>query len=240
MQATFAHFARELCGPGLNIVKKLQLTNGQTVDADAAHPFDITTTVSPVPGSWQNPTNGAGSATLTTDAGGTANFKWEPPNNEVSATSVTEAPVAGWTFNGARCTRNTLDGNLPTVIYNQIGANAAGASAPAAFAIPGGIAENHSVSCEIYNRELRTSTIAVDKVTIPSGRPESFNFSLLKGAATVGTLNGIADTTPAQSFAPVLPGTYSVVEAAAPNYAATSACATTWERPASRPSPLPA
>ncbi len=225
LQKTFAHFVRELCGPGLNAVKKLQLANGSTVTADGSKPFSYTATVTPTPSSWQSPApNSGAAATLTTGSNGAANFKWEPnPASATSQVAVNEAAASGWVPNGQKCTLNKLDGTLPTVIQDNVGANAAGASKPAVFSITGGIGPDHSVSCEVFNRQLRTSTIAVEKITVPASRPEAFTFRLMQGTATLATASGITDASPAHTFAPVQPGSYSVTEDAAANYSATGA-----------------
>ncbi len=44
--------------------------------------------------------------------------------------------------------------------------------------VPGGIGPEASVNCSLYNRPIVPSTITVDKVTDPAGRPEGFDFTL--------------------------------------------------------------
>jgi uncharacterized repeat protein (TIGR01451 family) len=242
LKTSFAHFARELCGPGVNVVKHLQPSNGgPAVIANGQNPFSYTATVNPTPASWQNPTPNTGAAaTLVTGANGAANFKWEPnPATANSGVTMSEAAVTGWVPNGQTCWLNKLDGSPLVNVLDNVGTNTSGASKPAQFSIPGGIDPDYNVNCDVYNRQLRTSTVSVQKATSPAGRPETFSFHLKQNGNDVATATGLADTTPAKSFGSFLPGTYTVTEDAANNFSATGAtCDNTNTQTAENASPV--
>ncbi len=62
------------------------------------------------------------------------------------------------------------------------------------------------MNCEVVNRQVRSATIGVDKVTSPSGRPEAFSFALKQGATTVGSIASLTDASPADDLPAGRPG----------------------------------
>jgi len=75
----------------------------------------------------------------------------------------------------------------------------------------------------VYNRQLRTSSIQVTKQTLPAGLPNEFDFTLSQGQSTVGTLQDISHGETG-TFNPVMPGTYTVTEAADPAFTTSATC----------------
>ena len=69
------------------------------------------------------------------------------------------------------------------------------------------------------------ATISVDKVTLPSGATQGFDFSLQRtsDSGTVGTIAGLHDADAPAAFAPVVGGSYKVVENVPAGWALTSA-----------------
>ena len=224
LETTVAKFVRELCGPSLNLTKKLQHADGTTTTATDADAATFTATVSPAASQWTSPAQAPGAtATLTTDDG-VANFVWEPSTpSSTSNVHLTEAARPGWTYNGLKCWRTDLDGNPAQLVVDAVGANAPGASKPAAVDLPP-IGPYQAMNCEVYNREIRTATVSVDKVTTPAARPEAFSFSLAPGGgAALHTIPSLTDTGAPVAFPAVAPGTYDVTEAAHPLFTQTGA-----------------
>lgn len=74
-----------------------------------------------------------------------------------------------------------------------------------------------AVNCEVYNRQLRTSTIQVAKTTSPAGLAGDFTFDLTTGGNNVGTPTGVSHGETA-SLGSVGAGTYTVAETPAPGF----------------------
>ena len=221
LQAIVKAFVRELCAPSLNVTKFLQKADGTTVQAGAGDPWTFHAALGSSPTSWQSPAGASGSsATQATDGSGGASFKWKMASNSVSV-DLSEDAKPGWVYNGALCTRNKLDGNDPTVIFNSVGTNAPNASKDQAELQDLTVGLNEAVNCDVYNRQIRTATIQVAKQTVPAGLPNTFDFTLKDGQTTVDTETGVAHGGTA-TFTPVVPGTYSVTEAADAGFTQTS------------------
>ncbi len=218
LKTTIARFVRELCGPSLNVVKKLQLANGTTVDATDANPFTFTASMNPIPSAWTSPAQAPGQSAALTTSDGVANFAWDPAT-PTSDTVITlgEQSKAGWTYNGITCWRNNLDGTPAQLVLNDVGQNAVGASKTPSVLLPA-VGAYQAMNCEVFNRQIRTGSVSVDKVTVPGGRPESFSFTLQQSGSPVGTIPAMTDATAATAFGAVAPGTYDVVEADAAHF----------------------
>jgi uncharacterized repeat protein (TIGR01451 family) len=215
-------FVRNLCAPSVNVTKHLQNANGTTTEATAGDPWSFSATVTPTPTAWQTPVgaSGATAAQLTNGTGG-ASFKWSMLANSATV-DLAEQVKPGWVYNGARCERNLLDGSPPTVIFDTVGANAPDASGDQADLQDIEVGLNEAVNCDVYNRQIRTSTIQVTKQTVPAGLADEFSFELSAGGSPVETLNGVSHGETA-TFAAVAPGTYTVTEAAKANFTQTLA-----------------
>ncbi|WP_421119358.1 hypothetical protein ACE2AJ_18670 [Aquihabitans daechungensis] len=222
LQAIVKSFVRELCAPSLNVTKFLQKADGTTAQAGAGDPWTFNASVTPTPNSWQSPVGASGAtASQATDGSGGVSFKWKMSDNSATV-DLSENPKAGWVYNGALCTRNKLDGNDPEVIFDTVGANS-----PAAFEDQAELQDlivglNEAVNCDVYNRQVRTSTIQVAKQTVPAGLSNTFDFTLSQGPTTIESKTGVAHGGTA-TFAPVAPGTYAVTEAANSGFTQTSA-----------------
>lgn len=213
LQAIINAFVRDLCAPSVNVTKFLQKADGTTVQAGAGDPWTFGLDVTPTPTSWQTPVGATGSsASQATDASGGVSFKWKMDANSATV-DLSETPKPGWVYNGALCTRNLLDGSDPTVIFDSVGANSPSASKDASELNDLHVGLNEAVNCDVYNRQIRTSTIQVAKQTVPAGLPDTFDFELHHGQATVDTVGGIAHGGTG-TFDPVPPGTYAVTEVA--------------------------
>ncbi len=224
LKTTVARFVRELCGPSLNVVKQLQLANGQTVAAGAADVFSFDVSLAPTPLAWTAPSPHAGATATLATTDGVANFAWDPATPSGSTTiTLGEQAKAGWVYNGQRCWLNNLDGTPAQLVVNDVGANVIGASKPATGHVLPAVGPYQAMNCEVFNRQVRTATVSVDKVTVPGGRPEAFSFSLRKNGDTVASVPGMTDATSATSFGPVAPGTYDVVEADTAHFTKTAA-----------------
>lgn len=222
LQAVVAAFVRDLCAPSLNVTKYLQKADGTTSVAGASNPWTFTAAVSPTPSDWRSPDAATGaSATLTTGASGGVSFNWATDAN-TSTVNLSEQAQPGWVYNGAKCTRNLLDGSTPQVIFDSVGQNAAGAQKSPTELDGIQVGLQQAVNCAVYNRQVRTSTIQVTKQTLPAGLPTDFDFTLTSGQATVGTIDDLSHGETG-TFAPVVPGTYTVAEVADANYTQTSA-----------------
>ena len=224
LKTTVARFVRELCGPSLNLVKKLQLADGSTVNAGAADPFTFSAVLNPAASSWQSPAQPASATATLTTTNGTANFAFEPAT-PLDATTVTldEAAKTGWVENGIKCWINNLDGTPATVVLDDVGANVAGASKQSTPRTLPPVGAYQAMNCEVYNRQVRSASIGVDKVTAPSGLPDAFAFALKQGATTVGSIASLTDAGAAAVFPPVAPGTYDVVEAPSTHFTQSAA-----------------
>jgi uncharacterized repeat protein (TIGR01451 family) len=222
LQAIVKAFVRELCAPSLNVTKSLQKADGTTVQAGAGDPWSFSASVTPTPDSWQSPVGASGAtASQATDASGGASFKWKMGANSATV-DLSETPKAGWVYNGALCTRNKLDGNDPTVIFDSVGSNAPTASKDQAELQDLVVGINEAVNCDVYNRQIRGSTIQVAKQTLPAGLADTFDFTLSQGQTALQTKTGIAHGGTG-TFSPVPPGTYQVAEAAKSGFTQTSA-----------------
>ena len=238
LRTAVSRFVRELCGPSLNVTKKLQHANGSTTTATDADAATFTATLAPGAAEWRSPAQAPGTtATLSTDDG-VANFVWEPATAS-SSTTVTLAEQArpGWTFNGLRCWRTDLDGSPAQLVVDQVGANAPGASASSPVALPP-IGPYQAMNCEVFNRQIRTASISVDKVTAPAGRPEAFSFTLAQGGNPLHTIPSLADASAPVAFPPVAPGTYAVTEAAHPLFTAAGAACDDLGTPGNEQAPV--
>jgi uncharacterized repeat protein (TIGR01451 family) len=224
LETTVARFVRELCGPSLNVVKKLQMADGSTVDAGATDSFTFSATLDPPASAWHNPAQPAGANATLTTTDGTANFAFDP-STPLAASTITldEAAKAGWVENGIKCWINNLDGTPATVVLDDVGANVVGASKPSTPRVLPAVGAYQAMNCEVYNRQVRPASIGVDKVTSPSGLPDAFAFSLEQGATTVGSIASLTHADAAAVFPPVAPGTYDVVEAPSAHFSQTAA-----------------
>jgi uncharacterized repeat protein (TIGR01451 family) len=225
LKTVVSRFVRDLCGPSLNIVKMLQPANGSpAVKATGADAFSFTTTLTPPASSWRAPVQGPGATASLTTTDGVANFTFEPQTPDASTIiTLAETPKAGWAFNGTKCSINNLDGTPPVEVQNNVGPNVAGTPSPANPAQLPALGPYQAMNCEVYNREVKAASVSVDKVTLPTSRPETFSFALKHGATTVGTIPALADASPAATFGPVAPGTYDVVEGASSTFDQTAA-----------------
>ncbi len=222
LQAIVRAFVRELCAPSLNVTKFLQKADGTTVKAGAGDPWTFNATVTPTPTSWQSPVGASGaSAHQATDASGGVSFKWKTAGGSASV-DLSENPKAGWVYNGSLCTRNKLDGTVPAVIFNSVGTNAPSASKDQAELKNLAVGPQEAVNCDVYNRQIRTSSIQVAKQTVPAGLSNTFDFTLSQGQSTIDTKTGIVHGGIA-TFTPVGPGTYAVTETANSAFTQTSA-----------------
>ncbi|WP_426572221.1 DUF7507 domain-containing protein [Aquihabitans sp. McL0605] len=222
LQAIINAFVRDLCAPSVNVTKMLQKADGTTVQADAANPWTFGLSVTPTPTSWTSPSGASGAtSSATTDSSGGVSFKWKMDANSASV-DLSETAKTGWVYNGAHCTVNSLDGNAPAELFNTVGTNAANQSKDTAELKGITVGLNKAVNCDVYNRQIRSATIQVAKKTVPAGLSDTFDFTLKQGNTTIGTKTGIADGGTG-TFTGVVPGTYSVTEAANAGFDQTSA-----------------
>ncbi|MEO6987816.1 MAG: hypothetical protein ABI239_04135 [Aquihabitans sp.] len=226
LKAIVQAFVKENCAPSLNVTKYLQPANGgPAVRADETDPWTFSANVSPEPSSWQRPSTATGaSATQTTDDSGGVSFKWEnDPVDGTASVALTETAQSGWVYNGARCYRNNLDGSTPDKFLDSVGTNAVGQSKDIAQQLGAlSVGPEQSVSCEVYNRQVQTSTIQVTKKVNPSNLGAKFDFTLKSGTSSIGTVTGLGHGQHG-SFNAVDPGKYSVVETPAAGFTLASA-----------------
>ena len=135
---------------------------------------------------------------LTTTAEGNAGKDSEAFNDLAPGTyDVAESNKAGWDPTSATCS----DGSNPSNI---------------------GLSANETVTCTFTNTKL--GKIVVDKVTDPSGDPQSFDFSLTGGPSDPTDNFSLTDAATPHESAPLLPGSgYSVTETVPNGWDLTSA-----------------
>jgi hypothetical protein len=78
------------------------------------------------------------------------------------------------------------------------------------------------VNCDVFNREIRGTSIQVAKQTVPAGMPDTFDFTLRNDGVPLDTIDDLGHGQTG-TFDPVGPGTYAVTEAAVPHYTQQSA-----------------
>jgi plastocyanin len=110
--------------------------------------------------------------------------------------SVSETVPAGWDLTSATCSSSIGDTETPASIELDAG---------------------ETVTCTFTN--TKRGHIIVDKVTYPSGDPQSFNFTVTGTGYSNFTLTDAA----AANDQTLMPGTYSVSESAVPGWDLTSA-----------------
>ena len=103
--------------------------------------------------------------------------------------AATQSPIpSGWDITSASCD----DGSSPAAIRLDPG---------------------ETVHCAFTH--TRRGTIVVDEVSIPSGDPQVFSFSLTGGPDAVSQSFGLTDATAPRSSGAVKPGTYAIAQSAA-------------------------
>jgi hypothetical protein len=110
------------------------------------------------------------------------------------------------------CVDTNGDGNLDIntgLSWRQPGANDICTSPIQAF--PGGPAKCHNQTLPSITISV-PGVIKVDKVTVPSGDPTSFNFTLSGGPNNLNQLFSLTDAASPFSRGALQPGTYSVAE----------------------------
>ena len=132
-----------------------------------------------------------------------------PPRHQHRHPSTRPQAPAGC-HNGQKCSLNNLDGTPPRWSLDNVGANAAGASKPAALQPPGGIGPDQAMNCEVYNRQLRTSTHQRRQGHVARRPcPRRFTFDLKQGGHTRHDRRHHRRRLPPRRSPPVLPGTYT-------------------------------
>jgi uncharacterized repeat protein (TIGR01451 family) len=212
LQNVVKSFATELCGDSINVTKFLQKADGTTAQAGAADPWTYSATLTPAPEYWNSPPGATGAtAVQTTDDSGGVSFVWDRGSTaDDHVVDLAEVPQAGWVYNGARCVENNLDGTS-TPLFDTVGTNAAGSMGNIADLLDLTVHWNKAVNCQVYNRQLRTSTIQVAKATVPAGLAGDFDFALASGGPTIDTISGLSHGETG-TFDPVPAGTYSITE----------------------------
>jgi hypothetical protein len=223
LQTVVSAFVRELCADSVNITKFLQRADGSTVKAADADPWEYTLTLDPAPVVWDNPPTASGStASLTTNGNGGVSFTWDQgANPQTYVADIVETPKPGWVYNGARCSVKEL-GGATTPLFDTVGVNVPNASGDVADLLDIDVPAGAAVNCEVYNREIRSSTVKVQKQTVPAGLAGDFSFELRQGATVIDTIGDLSHGE-SGTFAPIAPGSYSVVEATAPGFTLSSA-----------------
>jgi hypothetical protein len=123
------------------------------------------------------------------------------PSSEAGAYSVAEDAEAGWDLTSAVCTG---DGNTPASIT---------------------LLPNETVTCTFTNT-IQRGSIVVDKVTVPAGSLQLFDFTLT--GTNVNLAFALADATAPYNSGELLPtsenGTYNVAEAAIAGWVGVGVC----------------
>ena len=136
---------------------------------------------------------GSGAFDLTTTGGTASQVFGSLSPGSGSTYGITETVQSGWDLTSSTC---TIDGSP--------------AGSPAAITVQDG----KTTICTFENTafEVGRAKIVVDKVTVPSGDPTSFHFSLKDdGAVEIDTFDLADGDTPGSSEF-LLPGTYSLAE----------------------------
>lgn len=136
---------------------------------------------------------GSGAFDLTTTGGTASQVFGSLSPGSGSTYGITETVPSGWDLTSSTC---TIDGSP--------------AGSPAAITVQDG----KTTICTFENTafEVGRAKIVVDKVTVPSGDPTSFHFSLKDdGAVEIDTFDLADGDTPGSSEF-LLPGTYSLAE----------------------------